>query len=368
MPRLTREENEKWREILAREEPELAPVSSWAAQDVTAVLNGTYDPIVPTVGHREDGVGLLYPGRVHWVAADSEAGKTWFALLACRQEIEAGHRVAYVDFEDDAAGVVGRLLCLGAAPDDVAARFLYVRPEALPGDDERAAFAELLADAAPTLAVIDGVTEAMSVFGLDPLKLDDVPRFTRALVRPMVQAGAAVLALDHVVKSADSRGRHAIGSGHKLYGLNGAMFVLEAVEAIGIGRTGRTRVRLSKDRPAQLRRHATAGRSGGMAWFADLVVESHGEARATVRLFPPTPRQPDEDEDQAVNAGRRSAVLEALRKAGRQLTATEVKARVRGRSADTVLALAELEDGGLVDVAMGPRRAKLYSLPTSTLL
>ncbi|MGV9907607.1 AAA family ATPase [Streptomyces sp. NPDC003388] len=279
--------------------------------DLAAILDGTAEPIVPTVGHRYDGVGLFYPGRIHWVAAESESGKTWFALLACHQEIQAGNRVVYVDFEDDAAGVVGRLLVLGADPAAVAARFLYVRPEGRPTEVDAAAFVEQLRHARPTLAVIDGVTEAMSVFGLDPLKLDDIPRFTRWMIRPLVAAGAAVVALDHVVKAADNRGRYAIGSAHKLNGLNGAMYVLEAVKGIRIGAEGRTRVRLSKDRPAQLRRHALPGRSGSLAWFGDLVVDSHDEHRATVRLYPPVEGR--EDDGQAAGV---DAVVQQLVRAG----------------------------------------------------
>ncbi|WP_367575299.1 AAA family ATPase [Streptomyces griseoaurantiacus] len=314
MPRLTKEQieaveaqvasmtPEDWERLTGPPEAESlpAPRSSWEPQNLTAILAGTAEPITPTVGYREDGPGLFYPGRTHWVAAESESGKTWFALLACRQEIERGNAVVYVDFEDDAAGVVGRLLTLGADPEQVAARFLYVRPDGRPSEVDAAAFVEQLRAARPSLAVVDGVTEAMSLFGLDPLKLDDVPRFTRQMIRPLVLAGAAVVALDHVVKAADSRGRYAIGSAHKLNGLNGAMYVLETVQRIRVGETGRSRVRVSKDRPAGIRRHALPGRDGGMDWFGDLVVDSADERRATVRLFPPVERQEDDDQGAAV--------------------------------------------------------------------
>ncbi|MFC4502143.1 MULTISPECIES: AAA family ATPase [Streptomyces] len=352
-------------------EPLPAPRSSWEPVDLAAILDGTAEPILPTVGHRTDGIGLFYPGRTHWVAAESESGKTWFALHTCRQEIERGNVVMYVDFEDDAAGVVGRLLVLGADPAEVAARFLYVRPERKPSDIDMLAFRAQLLHVRPALVVVDGVTEAMSVFNLDPLKLDDVPQFTQRLIRPMTEAGAAVVALDHVVKASDNRGRYAIGSAHKLNGLNGAMYVLEPVanQPIGIGVTGRTRVRISKDRPAQIRRHALPGRSGSLAWFADLVVESHDERHATVRLYPPVDRQ-DDDAAQAENGKERQLrveVLAVLQKAGRPLNASEVKERVRGRAQDKVRVLAELEDEGLVNVSPGQRNAKLYSFPVTAL-
>ncbi|MFJ9538766.1 AAA family ATPase [Streptomyces sp. NPDC101225] len=348
-------------------EPLPVPRSSWEAVDLTAILDGTAEPILPTVGHRTDGVGLFYPGRTHWVAAESESGKTWFALHACRQEIDRGNSVVYVDFEDDAAGVVGRLLVLGANPADVAARFLYVRPERKPTDIDAAAFVEQLRHARPTLAVIDGVTEAMSVFGLDPLKLDDIPAFTQRLIRPMVQAGAAVVALDHVVKASDNRGRYAIGSAHKLNGLNGAMYVLEVKTPISIGMTGRTRVRISKDRPAQLRRHALPGRSGSLAWFADLVVESHDERHATVRLYPPAEHK-EEDARTGKLQGLQGAVLKALQNAPEPLSGRAVHAVVGGNTAACRSVLAALVDAGMVETIPGPKRSTLHRLVPEALI
>src|SRR5215213_3952141 len=77
--------------------------SSWWPRDLTAVLDGTWKPPVPTVGCRSDGLGLCYRGRTHAIVGESEAGKGWGALGIVRSEIEAGHHVTYLDFEDDEA-------------------------------------------------------------------------------------------------------------------------------------------------------------------------------------------------------------------------------------------------------------------------
>lgn len=89
---------------------------SWQRVDLANVLSGDYTPPKPTVGARSDGVGLFYPGRVHSVASESEAGKTWLALQAAKGELAAGNAVVYIDFEDDEAGVVGRLIRPGSRP------------------------------------------------------------------------------------------------------------------------------------------------------------------------------------------------------------------------------------------------------------
>lgn len=337
---------------------------SWTAQDLTDVLDGTYVPPQPTVGHRDDGIGLFYPGKISSIASESEAGKTWLALLACLQELNSGRHVLYVDFEDDAGGVVGRLLALGANPRDVRNQFHYVRPEGPPGPVDLVDLAQLL-QLRPSLAVVDGVTEAMSLFGQELKDNGDVARFSRQLLRPMADAGAAVVTLDHVVKSTENRGRYsALGGGHKLNGLNGAMYMLENLRPFGIGTTGRSRIRIAKDRPAQLRRHALP-HSSGLYWFADLVIESRDEQYAEAHLYPPVART---DEDQAATDEQRlatlkAAVLAALRKAGAPLSKAGIEDRVTGKAADKRRALAALVDDRQVLVTAGPRGAQLHTLP-----
>ncbi|WP_158824634.1 DnaB-like helicase N-terminal domain-containing protein [Streptomyces sp. NRRL F-5527] len=44
--------------------------SDWAEVDLTAVLDGTHKPAQPTVGARNDGVGMFYPGRVNGIQAN----------------------------------------------------------------------------------------------------------------------------------------------------------------------------------------------------------------------------------------------------------------------------------------------------------
>lgn len=260
---------------------------TWRPVDLTAVLDGTYEPVKPTVGARNDGVGMFYPGRLHTAAGESEALKTWFALHACAHELSVGKAVVYLDFEDDEGGVVGRLLAIGAQPEDIRSRFAYIRPEdSLNAFDNRQDLADVLGDLGPTLAVLDGVTEAMALHGLELKDNTDIAKFGKMLPRWIADHGPATVALDHVVKDREGRGRYAIGGVHKLNGLNGAAYVLENRSTFGVGRTGKSTVYIAKDRPAQLRRHA-APSNGGLDWFADLVLESHSEKCVTSSLFAP---------------------------------------------------------------------------------
>lgn len=260
------------------------PRRSWQAIDLGPILDGDYERPQPTVGRRSDGHGLFYPGRSHAVAAESEAGKTWLSLAASLDEINAGNDVLYFDFEDEAGAMIDRMLTIGAKRDVIAQRFHYVRPEGpvLWGD-----VADMLTAWKPTLAVLDGITEAMTMHGLDPLSNKDCAVFGQMLPRRIARHGPAVGSLDHVTKDRDGRGRYAIGAVHKLNGLDGAQYTLESRAPFGIGLTGRSRIRVGKDRPGQLRRHGLAS-TGGLYWYGDLVVDSHDEDFADVTIEPPT--------------------------------------------------------------------------------
>lgn len=249
------------------------PRRSWSPADLSDVLGGTWEPPTPTVGRRSDDVGLFYPSKCHTVSSESEAGKTWFALAAAKAELDGGNAVLYIDFEDDRGPVVGRLLAIGAQRESIRERFSYVRPDgplsALGNTEDLAA---VLRHRRPSLVILDGITEAMTMHGLNPLDNADCAKFGRMLPRRLADSGAAVVSLDHVTKSSEGRGRYSIGAVHKLNALDGAAFVLENRKAFGVGLIGRSTVYIAKDRPGQLRKHALPG--SGLHWFADLVIDS----------------------------------------------------------------------------------------------
>ncbi|MFC0623217.1 DnaB-like helicase N-terminal domain-containing protein [Kribbella deserti] len=278
-----------WRgQLFADRRSPHAPSRSWQPVDLTAVLDGTWEAPLPTVGQRTDGRGLFYPGKQHTVISETEGGKTWFALSAAQDEIRAGNHVVYLDFEDDEASIVGRLLAFGLHRDLIAKQLHYLRPTDQLGtgthlDD----LLHILNTHTPTLAVLDGITEAMVMHALNPLDNADVATFGRMLPRRIADHGPAVVSLDHVVKDKDGRGRYALGGVHKLNALDGASYILENRHAFGVGVTGRSTVKIAKDRPGQLRRHALPS-SGGLHWYADLVLESHGHEHADLTIEPPS--------------------------------------------------------------------------------
>ena len=253
--------------------------TTWAPIPLDAVLNGEDGETRPSMLARTDGRCLLYPARVHALHAEPEALKTWLALKACSERLAAGETVIYVDFEDSPANVVQRLLDLGVSPAVIATGFVYIRP-----DEPLAPAAMQDLDQAlsvdPTLAVIDGVTEAFSRQGLNPLDNSDVATWLDLLPRKFARAGMAVLTLDHVVKDREQRGRYAIGAQHKLAGVDVA-YSLKVLQPFARGRDGLVSINVQKDRPGRVREFATDGQ------VALLHAISGPDGSVRIKLEPP---------------------------------------------------------------------------------
>ncbi|OFB43308.1 hypothetical protein BA059_03730 [Mycolicibacterium sp. (ex Dasyatis americana)] len=298
---------------------------------------------------------MFYPGKLHSVASESEGGKTWLACAAAAHEIRKENHVVYVDFEDDAGGIVGRLLMMQVPPEQIRQFFHYHRPmEPMklgePWEDVKASL-----ELHPTLAVVDGVTEAMDLHNLKPNANEDIAQFSRTVPKPMRQYGCAVTCLDHVVKDKEGRGRYALGGVHKLNGLDGAAFILENRCPIGDNLKGVSYIRIAKDRPGQLRKHAVPGKP--MFWFADLVVDLtvDGLADGVVTVAP------------AVDRGashKPTAVMERVSNKLAQcpsgLTQTQLETTVVGKAATVREALHHLIADGYVTQTRPHKNVRQY--------
>lgn len=230
--------------------------SSWEPVDLAPYLDGTFVRAEPGVLYRIDGVGLLYPGKVHWTHGESESGKSWVAQIATVRVMRAGGRVLYLDHESDPQEVVSRFLALGATREEIRERLLYVRPDESSMVVRNARVLDRLLDDEYTLAVVDGVTDALGLDKASTKDTDEVAAWMRRMPRRISrETGAAVVAIDHVTKDPDTRGRFAIGSQAKMGGLDGAAYVVEPNEPLGRGMVGEIVLRIAKDRPGSLRGH-----------------------------------------------------------------------------------------------------------------
>jgi hypothetical protein len=188
--------------------PDLVPEPhSWLPLDVVSRALRLPEP--PQI------VELLYPGLNHLVSGESEALKTWLALIATAEELVAGRGVLWVDGDDVGSGaLLERLRLLGVDDDAIAARFAYVLPDEPLDDERRRDVLEVVRSRACRLAVLDGFNPLLVLHGLNPDSGTDVETFYR-LIDPIRKAPTAVVLSDNVVKAKEARGAWAIGSERK---------------------------------------------------------------------------------------------------------------------------------------------------------
>lgn len=322
---------------------QLGQASTWEPVNLAAVLAGDAPQLTPTIWSRSDGHFLLYPGKIHSINAEPEAGKSWCMQHASAQQIQAGAHVLYVDFEADAKDVTGRLLELGCTPTQILEYFHYIRP-----DDPIDAQALLKVAAAcetwqPTLAILDGVTEAMVGAGWSIKDNDDIARFFAAMPRPVARTGAAVVLIDHVVKDAEQQGRWGIGGAHKLAGIDGATYKLEALTPFSKDNPGSSRLICQKDRHGQIRPNCKDQKLAAVIHFKplpggygiDITVDPYGD-NDTREAFRPT------------------HLMERISQSlahGPALTTNQLRAAVRGKAENVSLALRYLVTDGYVQAA-----------------
>jgi hypothetical protein len=321
--------------------------SSWAPIDLGPALAGEHIEAAPSVLKRDDGPALLYAGKVHSIAGEPESMKTWLALWACAQEITSGRTVLYVDFEDVAETTVERLRALGCTSEHIGRHLVYLQPsEPLSGAD-RAALLALVELRRPTLAVLDGVTEAMTLHGLDLYGNTDAAQWLAMLPRR-----PAVLQIDHVTKSSEGRGRFAIGAQHKLAGLSGAAYTVETATPFGRGKHGIAKVYIGKDRPGRVREHCP----GKLA--AELHLRSELPAGTVwVELRPPVERDPDEPFRPTFLMEKVSRLVEAT--AG-GVSLRGIRGAVKGKNEAIGYAIELLEREGYIRIESGARGASVH--------
>jgi len=219
----------------------------------------------PTLFTLEDGSSLLYTGKVHSLIGVGEAGKSLMCLLPVREVLERGGRVLWIDYEDTGEAFVTRLEEFGI-PRDSWDRIDYLNPSINLYDRQRSTttkgwvdLQELVEARKHDLAIIDAMTGAMSLDGLNTNYDGDVEQTYKWLTAPLADKGVTVVVIDHLAKNPEGRYDSAIGSIRKKTGITGATFLAEVGERWsrpegGQPSYGRIDLRILRDRVGYLRR------------------------------------------------------------------------------------------------------------------
>jgi len=321
-------------------------VGPWKPVDLTDVVAGIVDgslpPIVPGLLRMESsGRFLLYAGRVNGIHGHSNAGKSWTALLACKQELDAGETVVYIDYEDDERGISERLLLyFGVKPEVILERFVYYRPTTR---IDHKSVAPLLKELQPSLVVIDAVGGSLAMEGLNYLDDGDIIKWTFKVPGFIAKHGAAVLLLDHNPKDTVNGALWPIGSQRKKAAITGAQYLQEKVVGFSKTKPGYSKIVTAKDR------HGNSAEAEVVAHLKfDIVpVRRKKQTEHITRISLVDP--PSQELADAVNFKKKAkALCEAL--ADRPLNTTELRAAYKGSdNSDLGTVINQMVEAGFIE-------------------
>ncbi|QMP84446.1 RadB-like protein [Streptomyces phage Dagobah] len=307
-------------------------VNSWQRQKLGHLLDEEQQE--PDIGELEEdgtsnGGALFYSGKVNEIHGPSESGKSMVLLAVAAQLIQAGRDVAMIDYEDDGKSVGLRLKWVfGLTVEEIDAHFHYLQPETQVCEETFAALRSV-----PDLAmcIVDAVTEAMSLEGLDGRAENDVAAWYNLLPKRIVSEvpGAAVVVVDHTPMGSPNR---QIGSQHKKSGITGVSYTAEPVFPFTRGGKGMLRLKVAKDRPGGVRAAALPQGDGEQHWRADFTIDGTlipSKPQVSLRGVDPAvtghskaPVQPDAAEDAVMDFeplnDRQFLYLKSLSAAGRR--------------------------------------------------
>lgn len=329
--------------------------TSWWPVDLAAVLSGDNAEPEPTVCARDDKHCLFYAGKVNGLLGESESGKTWVALHAIAQELNAGNAVAFLDFEDAAKGITGRLAALGVDPDVMIEHLTYINPEEGWTPQAVVDLGETLAARERTLIVLDGVNAAMALLGMESNSTTDATRFAQILLNRLAATGAAVVTIDHVAKNKETRGKGGIGSQAKRGMVRGCSIYVEVVTPFGRGMVGKLKLTVDKDRPGHVRGFSAFAKNAGTA-----VLASDPKTRRVTITIQAAEERDAESRAAFRPTGLMDRVSRHLASAGQELSGNQIEKEVPGKGEYIRSALRALVDGQYVERQDGPRNSSLY--------
>ena len=196
---------------------------------------------------RSDGVHAIYPGAHVAIYGEPGSGKTMLAKFATAQAINAGYKVAHIDIDDNRKEIVAHdVLKFGTSKAEMIARWKLTQPDSI--ERLNAIWERLIADGynmviIDSMASLEGLTSADANMGLD-----FVQRIYLPYVKRLMNAGCAVISIDHTGKDKDRRG--AMGSTQKLAKSDLALHVVVPESGSGLtpGELGHVAIYVDKDR------------------------------------------------------------------------------------------------------------------------
>ena len=231
----------------------------WEPEDLAPYLVPGWEPEPPTVLLRTDGRALWYRGEVNWLHGQSGSCKTWVALVAVVQEVQAGRHVLWIHYEDpNASKLVERLLLLGLTGEQI---LTHVHASVVGGHRLTKGIPSLRTltkrYGGDPLVVLDTVGEAIGADGIAVKEDEKLVAWIHATVRVLAADGCPVLVLDHLPMAEPGR-LDPVGSYRKRAAVTGSMFLAEAAPEVTRNQDGKVKLTCAKDRSGHWERGSLA--------------------------------------------------------------------------------------------------------------
>lgn len=343
----------RWQAVLSDEAQGRAELQ---ADDIAALMRSPQTLVQAELLKRVDGRALLVRGTVNVIFGEPEAGKSFVTAEAMRQTMLEGGRVALLDYEGTPARMAERLTQLRLSADVVEHGMLYLRPGGAAPAKQRAWMAAIVRTVVSfkaDLVVLDSLAAFLYEFGLNENDASEALTPLRGVCRPLANAGAAVVAVDHVKKESEARDPWGRGSGSKR-GEVDSSFHLKVVEPFAREKPGSSFMRVAKDRDGIL------GGQGQPIATVNFGEDLGGHFR--IALQPPATETPFVGPTHCMDA-----VLELLEARGDEMSGNEIitalKITGRGYKEATVRESAErlaADPDKPVSVRTGAHRRRLF--------
>lgn len=298
--------------------------------------------------------GRIVAGATTVVAGLRANGKSYVVAHDAVQVMKAGHNVVWVDLEMGRVRSAERFKQLGLTSGEAHARLTYMESPRLVDDaDMRAYWAGLMQRHEPALVVVDAVTEALSVAGLDDYRGGEVAKWHTWYATPALLQDAAVVYIDHVPHEK----KRAIGAVHKENQAK-VVLIVEQTKPFDREHVGEVLVTCTKNSYAAAIPDKQRYRIGQDPLAGRFVFEPV-EARAMDHGEGPGERL------DAVGKAKNAIVarLHGLTEAD-GLTVTELRALVAMKNSTVAEALDELVNNGLVSNGKQGRSVLYWEAPT----
>lgn len=255
-------------------------MDAWRVGDVAdAIANGLTTPHPEILTYTDGRGALFYRGKVNGLHGDSGIGKSWSFLIACKQEMEAGHDVLILDYESSLAEIIMRLQSLMVSDEVMIQHLHHISPHAEAAPEIIAWVCRYVIEHGITLVGIDSLGEAFGIEGINEDKDVEVGPWLRRVARPIAEAGPAVVTIDHGTKAADNP-LHPSGSKRKRAAITGASYLVTTTNPPTQEKAGKLQLTCAKDR------HGTYARG---KLVATIELEPHPDGGLGAKVWPPMP-------------------------------------------------------------------------------